>query len=131
MSLHATGTFEIDTWEATPYDERDGTTLTRTHFTKTFHGEIEGTSTAELLMASAPEGSAAYVGFERITCRIHDREGSFILHHNATQSHGAQSATWSVMPNSGTGDLRDLRGEGQITIDADGKHTFTLDYDFD
>ena len=36
-----------------PYDERDGVRLSRTRVVKTFRGEIEGESTAELLMALA------------------------------------------------------------------------------
>lgn len=131
MGSQATGTFTIDTWEEEPYDERDGAKLTRTRVTKTFHGQIEGQSTAELLMAYAQEGSAAYVGFERIVGRVHDRSGSFVLQHTATGSRGAQSASWSVVPDSGTGELRSLRGEARIVVEPDGGHTFTLEYDLD
>lgn len=130
MTTQATSTFVINTWEPTPYDEQDGVTLTRTHLTKTFQGEIEGTSTADLLMASGQqEGSAAYVGLERITARVHERSGSFILLHSATAARGAQSATWSVVPDSGTGELKGLRGEARIINEPDGGHTFILDYD--
>lgn len=66
MRTMAKATFEIDSWEEAPYDEKEGVKLTRTRVTKTFHGEVEGQSTAELLMAYAQEGSAAYVGFERV-----------------------------------------------------------------
>lgn len=132
MSLRAAGTFDIDSWEATPYDESEGGTLSRTRVTKTFHGEIEGQSTAELLMAGTQrEGSAAYVGFERITGRVGGRSGSFVLHHNATMARGAQSASWTVVPDSGTGELRGLRGTATITQEPGGGHTFTLDYDFE
>lgn len=133
MSEHATGTFDIDSWEEIPYDERDGTKLTRTHVTKTFHGDVEGTSIAELLMAyGTVEGSAAYTGFERIVGGVHGRSGSFVLHHTATSdaSHGPPTAMWSVVPDSGTGELRSLRGEALISRSPDGEHTFTLDYDF-
>jgi len=89
MSTSATGTFEIDGWDEKPYDEREGTRLTRTRVTKTFHGDIEGESTAELLMAyGAMEGSAAYVGFERIVGSVNGRKGSFVLHHNASGASG-------------------------------------------
>lgn len=134
MNAHATGTFEIETWDEKPYDERDGTKLTRTHVTKTFHGDIEGTSTAELLMAyGTVEGSAAYAGFERIVGSVHGRSGSFVLHHTASSgaSHGPPTAAWSVVPDSGTGELTGLRGEAAISVDSDGVHTFTLDYDLD
>ncbi len=129
MATHATSTFVIESWEGTPYDEQDGATLTRTRVSKTFQGDIVGTSMAELLMAQAQEGSAAYVGFERIVGSVHGRAGSFVLHHNASMTRETQPATWSVVPNSATGDLRGLRGEGRITDLPDGGHTFTLAYD--
>jgi hypothetical protein len=128
VSTQATSTFDIDSWEAKPYDEHDGVTLTHTQVTKTFHGQMEGQSTAELLMVAAPDGSAAYVGFERIVCRLHERAGSFILHHSATQSSGGQSASWSVVPGTGTGELQGLRGAARIEVTPEGQHTLTLDY---
>lgn len=39
MSTHAAGTFEIESWEEEPYDEREGAKLTRTRLTKTFRGD--------------------------------------------------------------------------------------------
>src|SRR5215217_5576857 len=134
MSTSATGTFEIDGWDEKPYDEREGTRLTRTRVTKTFHGDIEGESTAELLMAyGAREGSAAYVGFERVVGSVNGRSGSFVLHHNASSagSRGERSATRSVVPDSGTEELRGIKGEARISIGADGGHSFTLDYGFE
>ncbi|HXT38014.1 MAG TPA: DUF3224 domain-containing protein [Chloroflexota bacterium] len=129
MAGRATSTFVIDSWEPTPYDEQDGATLTRTRVTKTFQGDIVGTSTAELLMAQAQEGSAAYVGFERIVGTLDGRSGSFVLHHNATMTRETQAATWTVLLESGPGDLRGLRGQAQITVLPDGGHTLTLEYD--
>jgi len=103
------GTFEIESWEEEPYDELEGARLTRTRLTKTFHGEVEGESTAELLMAyAAEEGSAAYVGFERVVGHVRGRSGSFVLHHTASSAgpSGERSAAWSVVPDSATGELR-------------------------
>lgn len=131
MSTHAEGTFEIETWDESPYDEHEGTKLTRTRVTKTFHGDMEGTSTAELLMAyGAAQDSAAYVGFERVVGSVNGRSGSFVLHHTASGAHGTRSASWSVVPDSGTGKLLGLRGEARISTGIDGGHSFTLDYDF-
>lgn len=94
--------------------------------TKTFRGDVEGESTTDLLMASgAEEGSAAYAGFER----VHGRSGSFVLHHSATMERGEGKAAWSVVPGSGTGGLRGLRGEATISAALDGGHSFALDYD--
>ena len=134
MSTHAMGTFEIESWEEEPYDEREGARLTRTRLTKTFYGDVGGESTAELLMAyAAEEGSAAYVGFERLVGSVHGRSGSFVLHHTASSAgpSGERSAAWSVVPDSATGELRGLSGEAQIINEPDGGHSFTLDYDFE
>jgi hypothetical protein len=131
MTTRATGTFAIESWEPTPYDEAEGAALTRTRVTKTFRGEIEGTSTAELLMAAAGESSMAYVGFERIAVSVHGHAGTFVLHHNAIASAQGQSATWTVLPHSGTGALQTLRGEARIVNEPDGGHTFILDYEID
>ncbi len=131
MSYHAIGTFEIDSWDEEPYDERNGVKLTRTRLTKTFRGDVEGESTAELLMAyGAEEGSAAYVGFERVVGRVNGRPGSFVLHHTAS-SGGEPSASWSVVPDSGTDELSGLSGEARISNEPDGGHTFELDYELD
>lgn len=130
--MTAEATFTLDSWDQAAYDEAvhdelGGAILARARVTKTWVGDIEGTSTAELLLATAGEGSAAYVGLERIVGSVLGRRGSFVLHHTATAT--AQSATWSVVPDSGTGDLAGLRGTAQIAIDADGGHSFTLDFE--
>lgn len=100
MSTHAAGTFEIESWDEKPYEMREGTLLTRTRLTKTFSGDVEGESTAELLMAyGSEEGSAAYVGLERVTGRVHSRFGSFVLWHNAAMEHGEGRLAWMWWPN--------------------------------
>lgn len=130
MSIRATGTFEIGGWDEEPYDEREGAKLSRTRVTKVFRGDVEGESVADLLMAyGAEEGSAAYAGFERVVGSVHGRSGSFVLHHSATMTRGEGESSLSVVPDSGTGELRGLRGDARITREPGGGHSFTLDYD--
>ena len=86
MTTRATCTFEITAWEAVEYDDLDSVKLTRTHVAKTFQGDLEGQSTAELLMAGAPGGSAVYVGLERIVGQLGGRSGSFVFVHDASMS---------------------------------------------
>jgi hypothetical protein len=129
MSERATASFDITTWDEQPYDERDGVKLSRTRVVKAFRGEIEGESTAELLMALAGEDSAAYVGVERVTGRVNGRQGSFVYLHTATAAGGVQSVDWPVMVGSGTGELAGIRGQLQIDRLPDGGHVVTLDYE--
>ncbi len=129
MTTRATSTFDITAWEPQEYDDQDGIKLTRTHVGKAFHGDLEGSSTAELLMAVAPSGSAIYVGVERISGALQGKSGSFVLVHDASMAGDEQSLSLTIMRDSGTGELQGIRGAATITIDADGGHTLILDYD--
>ncbi len=129
MSERATASFEITTWDEQAYDEQDGIKLSRTRVVKTFRGEIEGESTAELLMAIAGQDSAAYVGVERVTGRVNGRQGSFVYLHTATAAGGAHSASWPVVADSGTGELAGISGQVRIDNLPDGGHVLTLDYE--
>jgi Protein of unknown function (DUF3224) len=129
MSERATASFEIDSWEEQPYDEQDGVKLSRTRVVKSFRGEIEGESTAELLMVVAGQDSAAYVGVERVNGRVNGRSGSFVYTHTATAAGGSQAASWPVVADSGTGELAGISGQIRIDNLPDGGHVFTLDYE--
>jgi Protein of unknown function (DUF3224) len=121
----AESTFVIDTWDGAAYESDAGVELARAHLSKTFTGDLQGTSTAELLSATTPAGPAAYVALERITCTLQGRSGTFVLHHSA----GADGNSWTVVVGSGTGELTGLSGTGEIDRRADGSHTFALDYE--
>ena len=132
MSVHATATFEVKAWDEKPYDEIDeGPKLTRASVTKSFSGDIEGEGTVEYLMIHRDDGSASFVGLERVVGRVGDRSGSFVLQHTGTFEGGTAKTTWFVVPGSGTGDLRGLRGEGGFASAHAERYSITLDYDFE
>ena len=132
MTVHATATFEVKAWEEKPYDEIDeGPKLTRASVTKSFSGDIEGEGTVEYLMIHRDDGSASFVGLERVVGRVGDRSGSFVLKHTGTFEGGTAKTTWFVVPGSGTGDLRGLRGEGGFASAHAERYSVTLDYDFE
>jgi len=122
---HAESTFVVDTWDGSTYESAPGAELGRARLSKTFQGDLEATSTADLLSATTSAGPAAYVALERITGRLHGRAGSFVLHHSA----GAAGNSWTVVLGSGTDELTGLSGSGQIERHADGSHSFLLDYE--
>ena len=132
MSTHATATFEVKSWDEKPYDEMDGgPKLTRASITKSFTGGIEGEGTLEYLMMYRDDGTASFIGLERITGRVGDRAGSFVLEHTGTSDGSTATASWSVVPGSGTGDLRGLRGEGGFSSGHAESYPMTLDYDIE
>ena len=125
-------TFAIKAWDEKPYDEFDGgRKLTRANVKKTFHGDIEGDSSLEYLMLYREDGSASFIGLERVSGKLGDRSGSFVLEHRGTFENGVAQSTWQVVPGSGTGDLRRLSGEGFGTAGHSEEIAFTLDYAFE
>jgi Protein of unknown function (DUF3224) len=50
-----------------------------------------------------------------------------VLQHSGTMNRGEAQLTVSVVPDSGTGELKGIAGKMTIDI-ADGKHAYTLDY---
>jgi hypothetical protein len=126
---HAVATFENDSYEEEPYDAGEGSTLGRVHITRSFEGDFTGKSTAELLTATTDAGSGAYVGIDRITGRLGDREGSFVLQHHGLISSAGSSTAATIVPDSGTGELAGLSGEGSIVVGESGEHRLELDYE--
>jgi hypothetical protein len=130
MAMHATGRFKIKSWDEKPYDE-NGPKLTRASVTNTYQGEIEGEGSIEYLMMYREDGTATYVSMERVVGRIRDRRGSFVVQGSGAFEGGAAKVKWIVVPGSGTGDLRGLRGEGGfVSVHGAEDVEAALDYDF-
>jgi hypothetical protein len=128
MTTRASGTFDVTANPQPPYETAEGIALGRISIRKTFHGDLQGTSTVEMLSAMTPvKGSAGYVAIERVVGALQGRSGSFVLQHTGTMARGEQSLTVAVVPDSGTGALTGLAGRMGIEI-VGGKHLYTFDY---
>jgi hypothetical protein len=65
-----------------PYEEVDeGPDLVEIHVSETFSGDIEGTGVVRFLQAVRKDGSASFVGIERVTGSVEGRTGSRPLDH--------------------------------------------------
>ena len=128
MNAQASGTFEVTMNPQPPYDTTAGASLGRVSIAKQFHGDLEGSSTVEMLSAmSGVKGSAGYVAIERVTGRLQGRSGSFVLQHSGTMTRGKGELTVTVVPDTGTAELEGIAGRMTIEI-VDGRHLYTLDY---
>ena len=126
MTQHATGTFEV---KMTPADDKsEDKTLGRMTIAKEWHGDLEGTSTGQMLSGGdVTKGSAGYVAIEKFTGTLNGRKGSFILQHSATMTRGVGQLTITVVPDSGTDQLKGISGKLGIKIE-NGKHSYDFDY---
>jgi hypothetical protein len=128
----ATARFAIKSWDEKGYSEgQDLPRLTRASVTKSFTGDIEGEGQVEYLMMYRSDGSATFVGLERVSGRIGARAGTFVLQRIGVFEGGQARESYSVIPGSATGQLRGLRGEGTSAVGHGTEHPFMLEYELD
>jgi hypothetical protein len=132
MKTHAKATFALNAWDEKPYNEMNSVPkLTRASVTKSYQGDITGEGKLEYLMMYRDDGSASLIGLERLVGSVGGRSGSFVLQHSGTFKEGVATVTLVVVPDSGTGDLRGLRGNGKFAVGHQQPYSMTLDYDFE
>ncbi|MGZ5305956.1 MAG: DUF3224 domain-containing protein [Actinomycetota bacterium] len=125
----ATGEFTVASWNEDTYKELEGgAKLTRASVTGSLTGDIVGTSETEWLMVYRPDGTANYVGLQRVDGSLGVNNGSFVVESNGVFNGGEAKGTWSVVAGSGTGDLAELTGEGTFNAPLGEKATISLDY---
>ncbi len=121
--------FTVHDWTPAVYDAPEaGPTLTRVSLRKVFTGDLTGESVGEGLFCgmNAPADGAGYLVCERVTGRIGDREGSFVLQHGGIAAPEAAPRSFgSVVPGSGTGGFAGIRGD---VVFGEG-HTIALTYE--
>lgn len=129
MTQRAAARFAIESWEEKPYSEGpDLPKLTRASVTKRYTGDIDGQGQVEYIMMYRGDGSASFVGLERITGRIAGRSGSFVLQRTGVFEGGVAKESYSIVPESATGGLRGLVGDGTSAVGHGMEHPFTLNY---
>jgi uncharacterized protein DUF3224 len=126
----AIGTFAVKIGSLPQYNTSEDAKLARMSIDKEFRGDLVATSQGEMLSAgTGTKGSAGYVAIERVTGKLNDRSGSFVLQHHATMTRGAPHLNIVVVPDSGTGELAGLSGTMHIVIDQ-GNHSYEFEYSF-
>ena len=131
MKAHVTGNWEMNNWQEEPYHELPGSQkLTRASVDTVLKGEIEGEGKLMYLIAYV-EDNCPFIGYERVVGRVGERSGSFVLEHKGVFANNSAKWTVSVVPGSGTGELKGLRGEGRGEAIHNDPVILTLDYEID
>lgn len=130
MRNSANARFAIKSWDEKPYNEGpDLPKLTKATVTKTYTGDITGEGRVDYLMMYRSDGTAAFVGLERVTAELGGKSGTFVLQRAGVFEGGVAKETYSVIPGSATGELRGLVGDGSSAVGHGMEHPFTLSYD--
>jgi Protein of unknown function (DUF3224) len=127
MTQHASGPFDV---KVTAQEGQLGEPLlNRMTLDKQYHGDLQATGKGQMLTAGTEvKGSGAYVAIERVTGTLKGLAGSFVLQHSGTMTQNAPQLTISLVPDSGTEQLKGITGKMNIIIAPDGKHSYDLEY---
>ena len=130
MTTHAAGTFHMTNWDEDTYEKLEGEAkLTKATILQDFSGDLEATGSWETLMCYRDDGTAVYLGFQRMVGRLGGKEGSFVLRAQGTFDGNEARSEWSVVDGSATGELEGLRGGGRSAAPHGPDGTYELDYD--
>lgn len=131
MKKTVKGRFEIKSNPLPVDDITQSIGAMRIAFEKRFIGALDAIGVVSMMGVMNKEiGSGAYVALERITGSLDDLKGSFSLQHSSSMARGIPAQKISVIPDSGTEDLKNLSGEMIIDI-VDGEHFYTFNYVID
>ena len=128
----AAGTIEVKTYEPTTYEQPpDAPALVEIHVTEEFSGDITAAGTVRFLQSLRADGSASFCGIERVVGTLAGRHGSFLLQDAGTVAGNLVTGDWFVVPDSASGELSGLRGEGGFEAELGQNARWTLDYWFE
>jgi hypothetical protein len=126
----ATGSFRITSFNEDAYEDRgDGAKLTHAWGDQAFSGDIEGDGQVHWLMSYRPDGTATYVGLQRIKGSVGGRRGSFVIDGSGEFDGAASRGRWSVVRGSGADGLKDISGTGTFEAPGGPEATYDLDYE--
>ena len=125
MMHHARGTFTVNVQPLTPAPAEG---LSRFSIDKQIHGDLEGTTKGEMFSGGDPkQGAAGYVAIEVVAGTLQGKHGSFALQQMATMDSNGSKISITIVPGSGTGELKGIAGTFTIQI-AEGRHSYELEY---
>lgn len=130
MATHLEGVFEVTSWnEEQVGGLEEAAKVTTAGIGQRFTGGIDAQTRWDMVMTYRDDGTADFVGYQRIDGRIGDKTGTFVLQ-GVGQFDGKEARTrLEVVPGSSTGDLTGLRGTGVAVAPSGSTGTYSLDYE--
>ena len=109
----ARGPLDVNIEAEPPFLEQGGLRPNRNVVSKKFHGDMVGTSEAQMIAAfTGTPGSAGYVAIEHSTGTVGGKSGSFVLQHSGVMNKGDAQLTVVIVPDSGSEELTGISGTG-------------------
>ena len=131
MKKTISGTCTTTHWLQQGYNLEHGIKLSVAEKESTFIGGIEGKSIVRYTTVNMKDGTRTFTGYIRITGRIGDREGSFVVEDTGRGNTEQTNGTWKILADAATGDLVGIKERGGWKWEKGNKHEeYTLTYEF-
>ncbi len=126
----AQGTFQVTEWDEKPYHESASGKLSLAVVAQVFSGSVSGRGDARWLMSYRPDGTARFVGLQRVDGEVEGRRGSFVL--ETIGDFDGKTASWKadVVEGSADGELKGMLGSGRFGAEHGPEATYELDLAF-
>jgi hypothetical protein len=112
MQFEANSVFKIVEYKMTPFSEiPEGPTLFTGNFKFHFTGDLEGEGIYSELRTKFNDNYAEIYGLQRFAGSLKGRKGSFVWEQKGNFRDGIVTTEWKVVPGSGTGQLKAIKGE--------------------
>ncbi|MPY94199.1 MAG: DUF3224 family protein [Acidimicrobiia bacterium] len=118
--------YDEDTWE----DLAGGGKLARVSVRQALPGDVTGEGCVEWLVRYLDDGSAKFVGLQRISGSVAGRSGNFVVSALGVFDGNLAEGTWTVLDGLATDELAGMSGAGHFYVfgmDA----AFDLAYDLE
>ncbi len=125
--IMAKGTFDVKMTPIAPDAIATEAGLAGYSIDKTWHGDIDGTSKAQMLATQLAGEAGLYIALEKVTATIAGRKGTFMFEHRGYMVNNVPDLSVKVVPGSGTGELTGISGKLDIKIEG-GKHFYEFEY---
>jgi len=133
--MKAKGKYSVKKWEENIYDQTSyDTKMTKASVEYEMSGEINGKALVEYLMyykyydeRDPHNSSAHYIGIMKFNGSLHGVEGTFVLEDRGDFENGAANSKLQILSDSGTGNLKDIKGTGRYKADQN-EISIELDY---
>ena len=125
----ATATADVTGWDERNYDEPEGLPrLAEMKIGNAYRGNLEATGSSRGQMVYRDDEHAEFTGLERVSGRLGDRAGTFVVRTGGVYDSGVVTYDWTIVPGSATGELAGLTGGGRMTWPQGGSGELSFTY---
>lgn len=94
---------------------------------KTYHGDMEGTGTGQMISKRTEKGASVYFAIEEFTGLINGKLGGLTFVHKGVMGSGGETLEIDVLDGSASGEIKSLTGRLDINVE-EGRHFYELKY---